>query len=52
MNKYRISIEVECDEEIERIDDVLEGSWLYNDDFRGAITKKDLKVLKGGKNGC
>jgi hypothetical protein len=42
MKKQRIIIDVESEEEID--ESVLEGCWLYDEDFRGAITK--IKIEK------
>jgi hypothetical protein len=52
MKKYKLEIEFETDEIIdggtkpEDIDSLLEGSWLYDTDFRGVITKSTLKKIK------
>lgn len=48
MKKYKLEIEFETDENIdgrtnpEDIDSLLGGSWLYDADFRGAITKSKI----------
>ena len=46
MKKYEITLEIESEEPITNIDDLLEGSWLYDPDFRGAITDKNIKSIK------
>ena len=48
--KFRIEIEFVTEEDggtkEEDIDSLLEGCWLYDDGFMGAITKKKIKKIK------
>ena len=47
--KFRIEIEFETDEKIgtseEELDELLDGCWLYDSDFSGAITKLIIKEV-------
>jgi len=44
---YRLTIDIAIKQKSEvNVDDLLEGSWLYNDDFNGCIVKTDIKELK------
>ena len=45
MKKYKIVLNIECEDEIEDLDDILDGSWLY-EDFEGAIIKSNIKEVK------
>ena len=47
MNRYRITLEVECEEGLtdECIDNYLDGSWFMDIDFRGAITKRTIEDI-------
>lgn len=45
MREFKLIIEIATEENIEGIDELLKGSWLYNDEFRGAITKSYLYEL-------
>jgi hypothetical protein len=46
MNKYILTLEIECEEKLGDVDNVLEGCMLYESDFQGAITKSSLKQIK------
>ena len=54
IKRYRVEIEFETEEEIgttkEDLDGLLDGSWLYDNGFMGAVTKCKLKKRDKMKN--
>lgn len=44
--KYKIVLEVVTDEEIESVEDLLSGAWIYDNMFLGAVTKEKLSEIK------
>lgn len=44
--KYKLEVYFESEEPFSTVDDVLTGSWLYDQDFRGAITSSKLVERK------
>jgi len=46
MNKYKLEVYFECEDSFDCVADVLEGSWLYDQDFRGAVTSTKLVERK------
>ena len=48
VKKYKITIELETKEEIKPIDfpKLLDGCWLYDEGFDGAITKSKIEEIK------
>ena len=45
LNKFKLVIEFKTTEEECTEEELLEGSWLYDSDFQGAITKSTLRRL-------
>ncbi len=46
MTKYKLELEIETEEELEDVEELLKGCWLYDSDFRGAITNSELKLIQ------
>jgi hypothetical protein len=52
MNKYRITIDVEmepADYEDTDVSDMLEGAWIYDEDFRGVVLSTAIQQIGGKK---
>jgi len=43
MRNYRVVIELSTIEEVKNVNDLLEGAFIYNSDFRGIITHERVE---------